>query len=142
MVTVRLVFFICFIQICCVAFGQEKNCAQQGLPKTKIVAFLKGLPISPLLEVSPSYFNNGIELILNDGSAKVVGYTILRQCPSSDYTHFNVCGSRMDSSTYLIFKKSMDTRYGSLSYHFESITIEVSGKRYEASEFTIVPKLN
>jgi hypothetical protein len=48
----------------------------------------------------------------------------------------------MDSLTLQKFKKGMDSRFGSLMYSFDSITVEVSGKLYEATGFTIIPKFD
>lgn len=124
------------------AVGQDRSCIVQGMPKTRLVAYLKSLEFASSLEIPASYFQNGIELVLDDKNARIVGYNILRHCSSSDYMNYQVCGPRMDSLTLQKFKGGMDSRFGSLLYSFESITVEVSGKLYEATGFAIVPKFN
>lgn len=128
--------------ICSFAVGQNKSCIVQGVPKTRLVVYLKGLEFASSLEVPVSYFENGVELVLADRNARIVGYSILRHCPYSDYMNYQVCGPRMDSLTLQKFKRGMDSKFGSLLYSFESITVEVSGELYEATGFTIIPKFS
>lgn len=120
------------------AFTQKNPCAASDLPRVIIPAYLKGLNIGETLLVPKEYFKNGVELISANPKAKIVGYVVIRDCPSHDFYPFPVCGARMDSTTFKKFIELLNYPDNVTQYWFDSITIDIEEHRYLAPDFTVI----
>ncbi|RYZ83941.1 MAG: hypothetical protein EOP04_18990 [Proteobacteria bacterium] len=117
--------------------GQDRSCIREDLQRIKVPAYLKGLPIADTQSVSFAYFKNGVELRSANPAAKITGYRVITECPSSDFGHFYVCGARMDSTDLKRFLRYITYPQKDLVCWFESINIEVDGRRFLVPGFAV-----
>ncbi|GAA4344561.1 hypothetical protein GCM10023184_46040 [Flaviaesturariibacter amylovorans] len=117
------------------AAGQRPDsCSRHDLKPINYPIYLKGLPFRDSATMDAAYLRKGIELG-SPGKAKVIGFTVMKDCDGCDIVDVTVCGPKADPMKYPAFFNRIGD-WGWLMFY--NINIEVDGRRYQAPEFKVV----